>query len=104
MRIGLSTALALWVISVVTLPAVASADDADSTAVCAALASTAIPAGDQPSAKERKQLAGCDSGALYYGEAGKPDYRRARLCAYIERESGEAPVFGGAGVLMMIYA
>lgn len=75
---------------------------------CDALAEVPLPAADQPTAAEAKALgSGCDSIALYEGIGRPPDYRKARLCAYVERESGDKDTpepFAGDGVLLMIYA
>lgn len=54
----------------------------------------------------------CDAQALYYGKDGKGagrDVAAARQCAYLERGDGKSiqdqgTVFGGSGLLMMIYA
>lgn len=56
--------------------------------------------------------AGCDAQALYYGTDGKGtgrDYVAARHCAYRQPRDGDAllqegDVFGGSGILMMLYA
>jgi hypothetical protein len=57
-----------------------------------------------PTAEERRALAGCDSEALYYGIGRAPDLAAARKCAYAEMGTPREPVFGGAALLMMIYA
>ncbi|WP_257388553.1 lysozyme inhibitor LprI family protein [Tahibacter caeni] len=84
--------------------ATAAAQDFGENPACAALAKLAVPAADQPDAAARERLQGCDSETLYYADGGKPDYVQARLCAYVERDKGNDIVFGGSGVLMMIYA
>ena len=71
---------------------------------CSALADVALPAADQPDAAARERLRSCSSEDFYYADAGKPDYVQARLCAYVERSKGNDVMFGGAAVLMMIYA
>lgn len=71
---------------------------------CTALAKLAAPAADQPDAAARERLKDCDSESLYYADGGKPDFVQARLCAFVERDKGNELVFGGSGVLMMIYA
>lgn len=80
------------------------AQDGQDNPACAALAGLAIPAADEPDAAARTRLAGCASETLYYADGGTPDYRDARLCAYLERSAGDELVFGGPAVLMMIYA
>jgi uncharacterized protein YecT (DUF1311 family) len=68
---------------------------------CAAALAVPLPESGLPHPKARARLEGCDSESLYYG-AGRDD-EDARMCAYIERETGGV-VFGGPAVLMMIYA
>ena len=72
---------------------------------CKKWADVPVPARDIGNAPQQ-----CDSQALYYGENGKPrDPVAARQCAYRERGTGTAikaqgAVFGGSGLLMMLYA
>lgn len=72
---------------------------------CKKWADIPVPARDIGNAPQQ-----CDSQALYYGENGKPrDPVAARQCAYRERGTGAAikaqgAVFGGSGLLMMLYA
>ncbi len=80
-----------------------SADEAW-RADCDRVKETALPPGDQPDADTRRALAGCQSEDLYYGIGQPADPSRARLCAYLERSTGDAPVFGGSAILMTIYA
>jgi hypothetical protein len=61
------------------------------------------PETDRPSADERLSLRDCDAEALYYGIGRPRDYLQARKCAYAQLD-GDAPIFGGPGILMMIYA
>jgi uncharacterized protein YecT (DUF1311 family) len=84
--------------------AAAADDTTDSGAQCAALLKIELPGVDLPTPPNRTSLQGCDSSKLYYGAGASPDYRAARLCAYIEREAEDQPEVGGAAVLMMIYA
>ena len=69
-----------------------------------------VPAADLPAPEERKALASCSSEDLYFGFGVAADPVKARKCAYLQREpagsEGELrqPVFGGAGLLSMIYA
>ncbi len=76
-------------------------------AECRKWAGIPIPARDIGKAPQQ-----CDAQTLYYGKDGQGtgrDIAAARQCAYLERGDGEAiqdqgAVFGGSGVLMMIYA
>ena len=63
-----------------------------------------IPPADLPTQQDRQTLASCYSDDLYFGFHGPADLVKARKCAYLEREGGNAPIFGGSGLLMMIYA
>lgn len=81
----------------------ASAQDEDP--VCRELFEKAEePAADRPTPKEAKKLDGCDSERLYYGERTPENLRRARYCAYVEREGYDLPTISGPAVLMMLYA
>ena len=71
---------------------------------CLLSAALPIPRADVPTPAQVSQLASCNSEALYYGFAGKPDYVRARACAYLERAGGSRRPVAGAAVLSMIYA
>jgi hypothetical protein len=71
---------------------------------CDRVKEVALPAGDQPDADTKRTLAGCQSEDLYYGIGQPADPPKARLCAYLERSSGDTPLFGGSAILMMIYA
>lgn len=74
---------------------------------CDAFAGLQPPPGDLPSDGDRERLHNCSALDLYYGLGDEaPDPRAARLCAYIEQQTG-----GGSqmptdsdGVLMAIYA
>jgi hypothetical protein len=63
-----------------------------------------IPMKDEPSDSERTAFETCDAEALYYAIGVKQDFERARKCAIVQRTSGNGPVMGGSGILMMIYA
>lgn len=63
-----------------------------------------IPRDDLPSLAQVPGFASCNSEALYYGFAGKPDYARARQCAYLERALRPPRPISGSAVLAMIYA
>ncbi|MEO8669667.1 MAG: lysozyme inhibitor LprI family protein [Tahibacter sp.] len=79
--------------------------DASSEARCESLETVSVPVADQPGATERTRLdAACSSDEMYYAAPGQRDDAGARLCAYLEREAGDEPMFSGAGILMMIYA
>lgn len=71
---------------------------------CQGSAALLIPRADVPTTAQLPQLASCNSEALYYGFAGKPDYVRARQCAYLERAVGSRRPMSGSRVLSMIYA
>ena len=77
---------------------------AKSTAICRRLGDPAPPPGDRPTAADRKALKGCDSEKLYYGEGSKPDYVKARKCAFIEAEGEDNEDFAGSTILMQVYA
>ncbi len=102
MRRSACMLLLLWL----TAPVMA-ADKWPYQARCRQWADTPIPQQDIGTAPAK-----CDTTKLYYGDDGKGrgrDYVAARHCAYKERSpDGYAPaegtVFGGSGVLMMLYA
>lgn len=79
---------------------------APSDAICARAERVALPlaAEDRPDAMTRASLARCDSTSLYYGFNGKPDYVKARQCAFLEWDKGGYAPLNGPGILMMIYA
>jgi hypothetical protein len=79
-------------------------DGLDTDAICARYAQVPLPAADQPSPAEKKSLTGCDAEAMYYGIGVAQDFAKARKCAYAQLEAGNAPMFGGEGILMMVYA
>jgi hypothetical protein len=63
-----------------------------------------VPAADEPSPEQAKRLDGCDSERLYYGKRSPESLRKARHCAFIEREGYDLPTVSGSAVLMMLYA
>jgi uncharacterized protein YecT (DUF1311 family) len=75
-----------------------------SKALCRQLRGREPPASDRPSAAEAQALKGCDSEKLYYGIGIPADPVRARQCAFLEADKGDASVFGGRTMLMMVYA
>ena len=77
---------------------------AKSKAICRRLGDPNPPAADLPTPAEARALKSCSSGGLYYGEGMKPDYRKARLCAFVEAAGADDKVFGGSTILMQIYA
>lgn len=99
--------ISLAALSLPFLPAdVGAAPPAAGGDACAAWLQVPIPAADIGAAD-----AGCGSGALYDGPDGTGgDPVAARHCAYRERATAEAgmisdeTVFGGSGVLTMLYA
>lgn len=76
----------------------------DAQQACLRSAALPIPRADLPATAQASRLASCNSEALYYGFTGKPDYVRARECAYLERAAGDRRVISGSAVLSMIYA
>jgi uncharacterized protein YecT (DUF1311 family) len=79
----------------------------ESPSECIDLAKVKVPSEDLPSSEDRVRLKGCDASALYFGFDRPPSPVAARKCAYLQREAGEtepALVFGGSGLLAMIYA
>jgi uncharacterized protein YecT (DUF1311 family) len=100
--------LLLTLIALVS-PVVATAAEAPSVAICHRLEGRTPPAADRPTAAQREALKGCSSEALYYGEAGAPDFVKARLCAFLEDDDGtgasaQPGVFSGQTILMQLYA
>ncbi len=82
---------------------------APSKALCRKLGDREPPAADRPTPSQSKALRGCSSEALYYGQGMKPDYARARLCAFTEADAGKGDsrvndVFSGPTILMQLYA
>ena len=75
---------------------------AKSKAICRRLSDLAPPAHDQPSSAQTEALRGCSSEKLYYGEGVRPDYVKARLCAFTEADGDD--VFSGPTILMQVYA
>ena len=75
---------------------------AKSKAVCRRLGAPRPPRADRPTLAQRAALKGCDAETLYYGQGVKPDYVRARQCAFTQPPTDE--VFGGATILMQVYA
>jgi hypothetical protein len=62
------------------------------------------PDADQPTDEELPSLLECDAEALYYGIDRPVDFAAARKCAFAQLKVDNAPIYGGAGILMMIYA
>jgi hypothetical protein len=70
-----------------------------------------IPDADLPTQEDRAALASCKSEDLYFGFDHPAEPATARKCAYLEREREKLDprtamqmVFGGPGLLTMIYA
>ena len=82
----------------------ASREYARSKATCRRLGDPRPPAADQPGRAQRQLLKSCDSQKLYYGQGARPDYVRARQCAFIEADGADDEVFGGSTILMQVYA
>ncbi len=81
-----------------------AADDMDTAAVCSEVETLQMPFADTPTQDDRDRLVGCSADELYHGIGREPNFVDARLCAVIEIELGEAPLFGSSAVLMMVYA
>ena len=77
---------------------------ARSKAICRRLGDLDPPQADRPTPAQSKALKGCDSEKLYYGDGGKPDYGKARQCAFIEADGADDQIFGGSTILMQVYA
>jgi len=72
--------------------------------ICESSKKTPFPSDDLPTDKDRQAVKDCSSSVLYTGdEFLRPDFEKARKCAYIERENN-FEMLGGSGVLAMIYA
>jgi uncharacterized protein YecT (DUF1311 family) len=99
---GIPMRLALFLLLMLpAMPALAG-DEWPYQAECRKWADVPVPQRDIGSAP-----AGCDSETLYYGDDGDGrgrDLSAARQCAYRSRAAGDAGVFDGSGVLMMLYA
>ena len=80
------------------------AQENERPAACTQYDKIAIPPADLPTPHDRQTLASCNSEDLYFAFGQPADPVQARKCAYMERESGDAPIFGGSGLLTMIYA
>lgn len=78
--------------------------ECDTQAVCRKSENLPLPQDDLPSADDLSKLKQCQSAALYYGYTGKPDYVRARQCAYLKRGTASGQIIGGSSILTMIYA
>jgi hypothetical protein len=101
---GSSSAQAAPSASALPPTAVTSQPQPETDALCDRFASAPIPSSDRPSTVEVATLHGCDAEALYYGIGGTADFARARQCGYAELGNDRASTFGGAEILMMIYA
>ena len=80
------------------------AQENERPAACTQYDKIAIPPADLPTPHDRQTLASCNSEDLYFGFDHPSDLVEARKCAYLERESGGGLIFGGSGLLTMIYA
>lgn len=72
--------------------------------LCAKTAGAQASDSDRPSQEEKKVLNNCNSVAAYYGDGEAVDYRKARLCAFYQYEEKVKSLFGGATILMQLYA
>ncbi len=112
--------IACWVAAGLSSPALAGgwnwADEhseitqgpefAASKQVCRRLRNLRPPASDRPDAATLKSLADCDAAGPYYGIGQPKDFKRARQCAFAQAARHDNPdhPFGGASMLMMLYA
>lgn len=88
-----------------SLAALAQQTEKPKPAECVRVETAAFPGEDQPSPQAIESLAGCDSESLYYGIGRAAEPAKARECAFAEMASGSGgDVWGGANILMMIYA
>lgn len=71
---------------------------------CLRSAGLPVPKADLPTTAQAPRLTSCNSEALYYGFARKPNYVGARTCAYLERAAGNRFPIASSAVLSMIYA
>ncbi len=78
--------------------------DEDWQKICERVKYTPFPAEDRPHPAAIRVLGKCSSDDLYYGFGRPADPEKARQCAYVEMENGDALVFGGSSILMTIYA
>ena len=85
-------------------PAQFAREYAPSKALCRKLGDREPPAADRPTPAQSRALKDCSSEALYYGQGMKPDYAKARLCAFVEDDAAKGEVFGGSTILMQLYA
>jgi formylmethanofuran dehydrogenase subunit E len=79
----------------------------DRPSACDSYDKVQIPVADLPTQQDRTSLSSCNSEDLYFGFGQPAAAVKARNCAYIEREKSELSqerVFGGSGLLAMIYA
>jgi uncharacterized protein YecT (DUF1311 family) len=104
----------LLALAVTAIPAVAftqmSSPNWDSTdarikAICHRIGAPKPPAADRPTPAQVAALKGCNAEKLYYGEGIKPDYAKARQCAFAQIQNGEGDrSFSGEAMLMQLYA
>jgi hypothetical protein len=91
----------LFLLSLATCSYASSQDDNYSQVspriknICQQVFKISLPSADLASDSELKNLKNCNAVDLYYGVHQKPDYVRARQCAYVNKDYG---------VLTMIYA
>lgn len=77
---------------------------AETKRICERVGRPKPPAGDRPTPAQARALAGCSAEKLYYGQGVKPDYVKARQCAFLEAQDNKAEVFAGNTILMQLYA
>lgn len=97
-------ALRIFVISLLPmLAAEALAKEVSIDSLCKSTENLSPPVEHLPGNREFNTLFGCESYRLYYGVGVTADPEQARKCAFIEVVDNEK-VFGGASILMSIYA
>jgi uncharacterized protein YecT (DUF1311 family) len=72
--------------------------------ICGRLGDPKPPPADRPTTAQQTELKDCSSEKYYYGIGSKPDYVKARMCAFIEADGADDEVFGGSTILMQLYA
>jgi uncharacterized protein YecT (DUF1311 family) len=79
---------------------------AESKAICRQVSKLVPPKTDWPDAAQARELAKCDSEALYYGIGMQADPVKARQCALLEARRGQVGDggFHGDALLMTVYA
>ncbi|MEY2343014.1 hypothetical protein AB4090_13010 [Acidithiobacillus sp. IBUN Pt1247-S3] len=107
LRHKLSGTIACVALLFAAMPTAWSAEigEAQAEAICKQAKKVPIPARDLPDKAYFSKDKNCNSIDYYDPAIGKPDFQKARWCAYVERkEDVGAPMLQGPGVLAMLYA